>query len=227
MNEDYYIMWLSSIKAINQITKDRLLNSFSSAEAIYNAPRNELLEKLDFDLADKVYKAAHDGSLDMAVKRLGRAKAKYVSRYNKDFPIGLKYIDDVPMGIYYKGRLPENGERIVTIAGARICSDYGKNVAYQVACDLAKCGIVTVSSMTEGVDTSSAMGSLEAGGKVVATMGTEIDKYYPAINKGLCDKIIDSGGCMISEYAPGESVGKWAFSKRNRINIKDEASCLQ
>lgn len=48
-------------------------------------------------------------------------------------------------------------------------------------------------------------------------MGCGINKMYPKENEWLFHKILDNGGCIISEYAPNVEADTTYFPKRNRI----------
>ena len=54
-------------------------------------------------------------------------------------------------------------------------------------------------------------------GKTIAVVGNGIDIIYPKENKYLEEKIIKSGGCIISEYPLGTKPEKFNFPARNRI----------
>lgn len=54
-------------------------------------------------------------------------------------------------------------------------------------------------------------------GKTIAVVGNGLDNIYPKENKGLEEKIIKSGGTIISEYPLGTKPEKMNFPARNRI----------
>ena len=54
-------------------------------------------------------------------------------------------------------------------------------------------------------------------GKTIAVVGNGLDTIYPSENKELADKIIESGGAIISEYPLGTKPDKMNFPARNRI----------
>jgi DNA processing protein len=51
----------------------------------------------------------------------------------------------------------------------------------------------------------------------VAVLGSGPDEVYPASNRGLARRIVEGGGCILSEYPPGTAPFKWNFPARNRI----------
>lgn len=105
----------------------------------------------------------------------------------------------------------------VAIVGARKNTPYGEDVAFRAAYELAKRGVVIVSGLAYGIDSIAHRGALAAGGVTVGVLGTSIDKIYPARHIGLAKEMIEKGGAVISEYAPGTKMHAWRFLERNRI----------
>lgn len=54
-------------------------------------------------------------------------------------------------------------------------------------------------------------------GKTIAVLGCGIDKLYPKQNKELARKILETGGCIITEFPNGTSPNRENFPLRNRI----------
>ena len=48
-------------------------------------------------------------------------------------------------------------------------------------------------------------------------LGNGADAVYPASHRNLAAKILESGGLLLTEFAPGEGVRKYHFPSRNRI----------
>lgn len=137
---------------------------------------------------------------------------------DKEYPKSLKKISDAPKILYIRGKFPI-GKYYVGIVGARRCSIYGKQVALDIGGGLAKSGIIIVSGMAEGIDTFAHQSAIQNNTPTIAVLGTGLDKesVYPQSNLKMMDKIIDKGGCIISEF-PAKTPGlKANFPKRNRI----------
>ena len=83
--------------------------------------------------------------------------------------------------------------------------------------DLANRRLTILSGMARGVDTAAHKGALDAGGKTVAVWGTGIDVIYPKENKKLAERIVESGGTIVSEYPLGTFPAPQNFPIRNRI----------
>lgn len=135
--------------------------------------------------------------------------------------VGEAKIPDPPKELWLRGKLPEHtGEKdrpkTVAIVGARRSTAYGENIAYKLAFDLARCGVVIVSGMAYGIDSCAHRGCLDAGGVTIAVLGTPIDQIYPKSNIGLAKRILEKG-TIISEYEPNCETRSYCFLQRNRI----------
>ena len=102
--------------------------------------------------------------------------------------------------------------------GTRKSTKYGSEIAYRLAYEVAKRGAIVVSGLAYGIDSVAHRGALDAGGITVAVLGTPIDKIYPRAHLGLAEKIIETGGVVMSELAPGAKFyPKVSFLERNRL----------
>ncbi|MBR5939405.1 DNA-protecting protein DprA [Candidatus Saccharibacteria bacterium] len=127
-----------------------------------------------------------------------------------DFTEVLESIALKPKILYFHGKMPENmvkngkmeRPKTVAIVGSRKNTRYGQEIAYKLAYELARNGVIVVSGLAYGIDSIAHQGALDAGGVTVAVLGTPIDKIYPATHKPLAAEIIKTGGAVISEYAP-------------------------
>jgi DNA processing protein len=126
-------------------------------------------------------------------------------------------IANLPKSLYLIGNLPATEQPTVSIIGTRKPSAYGQEVAYKLAYDLAKQGVVIVSGLALGIDAIAHAAALDAGGITIAVMPGGLDDFYPRTNYRLAERIIASGGALMSEYDAGERPYKTNFVARNRI----------
>ncbi len=135
--------------------------------------------------------------------------------------IFLQKLDSIalkPKMLYYYGNLPETEAKVVAIVGARRNTKYGEEVAYRLAYDLAKKGVIIVSGLAYGIDSIAHRGAVDAGGITIGFLGTEIEKIYPKQHIELAKKMIELGGAVISEYKYGDEMHhRTSFLARNRL----------
>lgn len=126
-------------------------------------------------------------------------------------------IADPPKKLYFIGKLPENPIPTVAIVGTRKPTAYGKEVAHQLAFELAHRGVLIISGLALGIDSIAHRAALEAGQPTIAVLANGVDKPYPASHANLAKHIVESGGAIISEYPPGTPPLPHQFLARNRI----------
>jgi len=142
---------------------------------------------------------------------------QWVSWNNSDYPPLLREIYDPPVGIFFRGELPNPEKPLLGMVGTRQPSKDALAQAYTIARELGQMGISIVSGLAIGIDAISHRGNLDGGAPGFAVLGSGVDQIYPLSNKALAGKILDTGGALISEYPPGTPAYKWNFPARNRI----------
>jgi len=142
-----------------------------------------------------------------------------ITIHDSRYPALLKEIPDPPRMLYFRGTPPQPAESCVAVVGTRRCSDYGKQVTYDIAGNLAAAGVTIVSGLAPGIDTWAHTATLERMGRTIAVIGAGIDEksIYPQENIQLARDIVAAGGCVLSEYPPGTGGAKFTFPQRNRI----------
>jgi DNA processing protein len=129
----------------------------------------------------------------------------------------ISTIAKVPEKLYFVGEIPATRQPSVAVVGTRKPTAYGKEVAHQLAYDLASKGVVIVSGLALGIDAIAHQAALEAQGTTLAVLANGLDSIYPATNRELADNIIAHGGALISEYPPTTEARAYRFLERNRI----------
>ena len=135
---------------------------------------------------------------------------------DESYPLELKNIDDCPVAIYVRGKMPDWNRAAVAIVGTRKPTAYGKRMAEKIAGELAAAGVVVVSGMAEGIDALAHQGAIDAGGETLAVLGSGVDEIYPPVNERLYWRIVDNGA-VISELPLGSPPRKYHFPARNRL----------
>jgi len=143
---------------------------------------------------------------------------KTIGIQDKDYPRLLMGIKNPPPVLYYRGELTPK-DNCFAIVGTRMCSVYGKEAATEISGDLSEAGLTIVSGLAPGIDTCSHLVVVEKNKRTIAVLGTGLDtrSIYPQSNLDLAQKIIEKGGCLISEYPEGTPGSKITFPQRNRI----------
>lgn len=135
-------------------------------------------------------------------------KINQISPLEADFTEVLKSIALKPKILYFYGKMPKNvvkngskeRPKTVAIVGSRHNTSYGEEVAYKLAYELGRKGVVVISGLAYGIDSIGHKGCLDAGGTTVAVLGTRIDDIYPKTHIPLAKEIVEKNGAIISEY---------------------------
>lgn len=104
----------------------------------------------------------------------------------------------------------------VTITGARAASEYGMNVAGQLAGDLAREERTIVAGGAYGIDAAAHRAALAAGGSTIAVLAGGVDRPYPRGNADLLARIGDVG-LLVSEMPPEATPTRYRFMARARL----------
>ena len=213
MSSIRYWVWLSSVSAANPRARYALAEHYGGAENAFLAPRGEyktiqgvseheaeLFERRDLSEADRILEACRREDITI----LTLADAAYPRR--------LRNIYDPPVVLYIKGRLPDvDAIPSVAVIGTRSATPYGLKMGRDIAFEIAKCGGIVVSGLTEGVDRAAARGCLLAGGTCIGVLGTAHGKG------GELRDDVSALGVLVSEYPPGAKPQNRFFRERNRV----------
>lgn len=216
-DETLFSVWLSLCAGIANSEYVSLLEQFGSAYAIFRAEEDEIDA---LDVSDSFKGRLCNKSLDEAYGILEFCQKNGVGILcytDSAYPSVLRAIKAPPCVLYYKGKLPDFEKQLfISMVGTRSMSEYGKEMAYRIAYELASTGTVIVSGMALGVDAACAVGALSAKGCTVAVLGCGIDVPYPRQHDRLMHAIAERG-LVITEFPPSTPPRGYHFPLRNRI----------
>jgi len=136
----------------------------------------------------------------------------------ESFPPLLSEISDPPDILYVKGEFPL-AEKYLTVVGTRKPSSYGKDAVKTLIAGLRGLPVAIVSGLALGTDALAHEAALENGLSTIAIPGSGLgDKVlYPAANRELAKRILQAGGCLLSEFEENFKATDFSFPQRNRI----------
>jgi len=214
-----YWIAFSQFTKIGALRFKKLYDRFPSLEVAWQATARDLIRiGLEPKLAEEIIVQRSEINPDFELEKLERENIKVITIKDKNYPKLLKEIYDPPALLYYKGNL-KTEKFAVGVVGTRKISQYGRQITPQIVKELALNGVTIVSGLALGIDALAHQATLEASGKTIAVLGSGLDQQniYPADNRYLAQKIIASGGAVISEYPVGTLPLKLNFPHRNRI----------
>ena len=207
---------LSLAEGVGPITTARLLESFGSAEAVFEASAGRLMdvEGVGGKTAAAILGVGErqvDAELDEASKR----GAHLMALGDEGYPSDLARITDPPAVLYVRGEL-RRVEPAIAMVGSRSASFYGRKQATRFAAGLAGYGFAIVSGGARGIDAAAHEGALGAGGRTLAVLGSGLSCIYPPENADLMEKVAASGA-IVSEFPMLFPPTAGNFPRRNRI----------
>jgi DNA processing protein len=196
----------------------RLLRQFGSPEEVFRASLTEL-EACRLPAATAQAVASHE-SFSAAEKELAEVRRLGCRLMNWDeteYPKRLLEIYDPPPLLYVRGDVQVLGRHGIAMVGTRRPTPYGNQITERLARDLADRGLVIVSGLARGIDSSAHRGACAASrGATVGVLGCGIDVVYPKENRKLFAEV-EKRGAIISEFPMGAYPAPENFPIRNRI----------
>lgn len=154
-----------------------------------------------------------------AERRAGLIGARLLFLGEEGYPEKLTETEHAPPMLFLRGS-PEalvGGKGLISMVGTRRPSRLGRDFAAAVAGEVAAAGFTVVSGLALGTDAAVHEAALDAGGLTVAVLASGVDSLTPRSNARLGRRILEEGGAVLSEMAPGTSARPRVFPFRNRI----------
>ncbi len=213
-----YWLALALTQGLGPTRIKKLIEHYGTAERVFHASLTEL--EATGMLAVSAQSLATGKSLELAQQecvKAAEAGAKIISLSDPEYRSRLKEIYDPPVILFVKGSVEVLAQPGIAMVGTRHPTPYGSGMAERLSTDLAARGLVIISGLARGIDTTSHRGAVAAKGKTVAVLGTGIDVMYPKENTRLAEQIVALGGALISEFPAGTFPAPQNFPIRNRI----------
>ncbi len=217
--ETLYWIWLQRAVGAGGSAVARLLRTFSTVEQVYEADRTALKRA---GVSGNALEALCRKDLQAAMERQERsAELGWILTFSSElYPEPLRHLYSPPLVLYGRGRIPDFCEAAVpaiAVVGTRDCTDYGARVAAALSAGLATVGCPIISGGARGIDRAAHEGALSVKGTTVIVQACGLNVNYPAANGDLRQRVLENGGAVITEFAPGTEVNRGNFHVRNRL----------
>ena len=158
---------------------------------------------------------------DRALEHLDQMRAQGIRalvRGHAGYPRALDEVPDAPWILFVRGPVEVlSGPRMVAVVGTRRASSLGRTSVEGMMHGMQDLGWTLVSGMAQGIDAAAHRAALERGVPTVACLAHGLHAVHPRSNAALAHRILDAGGCWVSEYRWGMPPSKYTFPARNRI----------
>ena len=205
-----------SRSGISPARSSALVNYFGSEEELWSAGLEDYREAVGEKSAQLLMEAKSGSAVNAHIKAMQDRGINLLTPASEHYPKGFRDLYDPPCTVYAQGDLSLLETESIVITGTRRGTRYGRKVTALFATELAKKGLTIVTGLAEGLDAVAAEAALDAGGKVIALLCCGFDRYYPAGNAALQDRIAKEG-LLLSESPPDAHAGKFSFGARARL----------
>ena len=215
MKEIQYLIYLHSIG----FSQKKLLSIFWSRKnyrEIFEAISYKNLQRLGFfeKQISKILENKKNLKKEEIDKKILWEKVKFIVFWDEGYPKLLKEISNPPYLLYVKWDIDNTA--CFSVIGSRKISMYGKKVISDIVGDISHFFTI-VSWGAYGCDTFAHQTTLNAKGKTIVIPWTGIDIDYPAVNKKMYKKIIETGWAIVSIFPFWEPWNPYNFPMRNEI----------
>ena len=151
------------------------------------------------------------------IEQAAKQHVRLVTDLDADYPPQLREIASPPLVLYVVGDVSVLSKPGVALVGTRKATSYGRETAKSFAAGLARAGWAVFSGLATGIDAAAHEGALAGGGVTAGVLGGALDMFYPEANRALARRMVEHGGCVVSEFPFGRRPDAQTFPQRNRI----------
>ena len=226
-NHLLYEVALTLVPGIGDVNGKKLVAYCGGAEAVF-CEKKRTLSKIPGIGEKTIESIMSQNVLSRAERELDFTEKhgiRVLYYLNSDYPKRLQHCYDSPMVLYCKGHTDFNVDKVVGIVGTRNVTDYGKVMTDKIVSELLDDDVLVVSGLAYGVDTCAHNASVKNGLKTAAVLAHGLHTIYPPVNRNLAKKMLECGGCLLTEQLSGVDPDKENFPKRNRI-VAGMVDCL-
>lgn len=210
---------LTDLSGIGDARAYELYTHYETPEKLLDAPESIVTEfhYLDADTYDGLQ------SLDKAIET-------YRHRFNEYEADGItilgiedaRYPDAVrdgpaPVLLYAKGNIGTLTGTAIGVSGSRETNEAGQQWIRSLSSAFVEEGNTIVSGGARGADTAAHQGALEFPNSTIAVLGTGVNIAYPPENEPLFERIVRTGGLLLSMRPPDAEPTRHAFIDRNEL----------
>ena len=222
MHATIYDIALTFVEQLGPRGAAHLIDRFGSAEAIFAADEQELLQR--GELRSGIVKAILSRKALSCAEREMHHCQKYniipVAATSSAYPQRLRFISDPPHVIYVMGNVEVlHRQHILSIVGTRRMTTYGERACNEIVEGVARqCpDAVIISGLAYGSDAAAHRAALVCNLPTVGVVANALPSIIPAANSALARDMIARGGAVLTEVSSQTPTNGNMYIPRNRI----------
>ena len=141
--------------------------------------------------------------------------ARIIGMHHKCYPQTLRQIPSAPVALSVKGQVNTLARLTASMAGTREPDALDFGIIREIVYWINKSGFIVASGLAVGTDSVAHLESMDKG--TIGIVGCGISHNYPRDNEFFVQKIIEKGGCIVSEYEYQEPSRAINFIQRDRL----------
>lgn len=223
MNDSELKYWVafSQFTKLGPVRFKKLYSYFPNLKTAWAAPASDLQQaQLEPGIIQEIISQRPQVDPDQEWENLQTEQVSVLTVLDEAYPKLLKEIYNPPPVLYYRGQLQADRDQFsLAVVGTRKISPYGQQLVAQIVEPLAQAGLTIVSGLALGTDSLAHQATLGVNGRTIAVLGSGLawQNLYPSQHRYLAQKIIDSGGLVVSEFPLAMPPLVHNFPLRNRI----------
>jgi len=220
LNELLYKIAITKIPKVGAVTAKNLISYCGGVQAVFEAKKKELLR------VPGIGEQTATNIVGQNVLLAAEKEIAFMEQHNirsffyldDDYPSRLKYYNDAPVMLYYRGTTDLNVQRMVAIVGTRKPTIHGIAACEELVENLKAYGVTIISGLAYGIDVAAHRKCLEQGIDTVGVMGSGLGFIYPAQHRQVAEQMVKQGG-LLTEYTHELGPDREHFPARNRIVV--------
>lgn len=207
---------LCLVPRIGGRTLGALLDAFGSPSAVFDAPREALLNvprigdttvtaigQVNLAQVEKQIKAWEDDGIHL------------LSWQDNAYPEPFQELPSRPPLLFARGQVWQNWQKVVAIVGTREPTPQSEKLARNMGRELTRRGWLVVSGLARGIDAAAHQGAVGLG-STVGILGCGVSNVHPIRNRELAEQILRDG-VLYAEVPPAAAPSAAALMARNRL----------
>lgn len=198
-----------------------LLSIMGSAEAVYSAGRQELIDRtgLKEDLVKEIARKSAHSQAESELKYMRKHNISGIASTDEEYPALLLECNDYPHVLYAKGDINALHGTMLSVVGTRDSTPYGQRMCDVLIGRLSEIEpqTVIVSGLAFGIDANAHRAALRHGLRTVAVIANSLPEVTPTQHRSLSEEILANGGAIITELHSQTKQNGSFFIPRNRI----------
>ncbi len=212
---------LTRVAKVGNVTARKLIAEFATAQNVFCQSAETLIDK---GFGKAVVREIHNPkALESAKKIILQCQKDgvkiLVRGVSGDYPKLLAKCKDAPHVLYQYGSLVLNNCQCISVIGTRKATQEGIENTLTIIQELSEKlpKLAIVSGLAYGIDKAAHLAALNSGVPTAAFLPGWVMSITPAPHRSLAQRIIQSGGAILSDMPAGTVVTRGAFLSRNRL----------